>query len=252
MDARGTAIVTGGASGIGLATVRHLLEEGWDAVVADADADALELVPGTLGELAPRARLVETDVTDDRSVDALMTQAWSCPAAPTGLVNCAGVLHVAPLIETRTADFRRVLEVNLLGIFLTCREFAGRLVAEGRGGAIVNIASVSAYRSAPHRGAYAASKGGVTALTRSLALELATSGIRANCIAPGTTETPMTQASHTAETRELMMRLIPMRRYAQPSELAAAIALLLGPSASFVTGQTLAVDGGQLASASWE
>jgi NAD(P)-dependent dehydrogenase (short-subunit alcohol dehydrogenase family) len=251
LDASGTAIVTGGASGIGLATVRHLLEEGWDAVVADADSDALDRVPGTLGDLAPRARLVEADVTDDQSVEALMTEAWTSSAAPAGLVNSAGVLHVAPLIETTTADFRRVLEVNLFGMFITCREFARRLVAEGRGGAIVNIASVSAYRSAPHRGAYAASKGAVTALTRSLALELAASGIRANCIAPGTTETPMTQASHTAETRELMMRLIPMRRYAQPSELAAAVAHLLGPAAGFVTGQVLAVDGGQLASASW-
>ena len=252
MDASGSVIVTGGASGIGLATVRHLLEAGRPAVVADVDGAALERVAQTLGDVGPRPLLVETDVTDDASVDTLMARAWSSPHPPDGLVNCAGVLKVAPLVETTTADFRRVLEVNLLGIFLTCRDFARRLVAEGRGGSIVNIASVSAYRSAPDRGAYAASKGGVVALTRSLAVELATRGIRANCIAPGTTETPMTQASHTPATRELMMRLIPMRRYAQPSELAAAIALLLGPGASFVTGQVLAVDGGQLASASWE
>jgi NAD(P)-dependent dehydrogenase (short-subunit alcohol dehydrogenase family) len=145
--------------------------------------------------------------------------------------------------------FRRTLEGNLVGTFATCRVFWPMLAATR--GAAVTIGSVSGLRGSPLRAAYSASKGGVTALTRQLAIELAHDGVRVNCVAPGSTRTPLAERAQ-GSAREAIRRAIPLARYAEPKEIAEVICFLAGPESSFVTGQVWGVDGGQLASAGWQ
>jgi NAD(P)-dependent dehydrogenase (short-subunit alcohol dehydrogenase family) len=153
-----------------------------------------------------------------------------------------------PFLETSTDLLRKTLEVNLVGTFVAGRE-AARRMRERRGGSIVNISSVSGIRGNSGRSAYGASKGGVLTLTKVMAVELAPMGIRVNAIAPGPIETPLVEAMHTQEARSGWMRTVPQRRYARPEELAgAALFLLDDRRSSFVTGQTISVDGGFTAS----
>ena len=239
-----SVIVTGGASGIGLAAVEALLTEGWRVVAADVDAVAVEQARAQLAGHGDRVRVELADISDEAQVVDLVTRTQGEFGPLWGVVNSAGIARDVPALDTSVALFREILDVNLVGTFLVARE-AARVMKENGGGAIVNIASVSGIRGNLGRSAYGASKGGVLVLTQILAVEFAPFNIRVNGIVPGPIETPMVKAMHTAEARAGWMKTVPMRRYAVPSEVSGGIAFLLDETkSSFITGQTLNVDGG--------
>jgi NAD(P)-dependent dehydrogenase (short-subunit alcohol dehydrogenase family) len=244
MTKQGTIFVTGGASGIGLAIVQAVLDEGWQAVVADLEQRNLDQAREILAGSGAHARFERLDVTDEEGVRRAMDECENSFGPLTGLINSAGIGKDVPFLETSTDLLRKMLEVNLVGTFVAGRE-AARRMRERRGGSIVNISSVSGIRGNSGRSAYGASKGGVLTLTKVMAVELAPMGIRVNAIAPGPIETPLVEAMHTQEARSGWMRTVPQRRYARPEELAgAALFLLDDRRSSFVTGQTISVDGG--------
>ena len=194
MTARG-ALVTGGASGIGLAAARRLLTEGWRVAIADHDAAALERAAAELADAGDRVVRLALDVTDEAAVEA------AARIGPLrGVVNSAGIAQDKPFGETSAAEFRRILDVNVVGSFLVARAAVKAMAAAG-GGAIVNLASISGLRGNLGRTAYGASKGGVITLTQVMAVELARDGIRVNAVAPGPVDTAMVRALHVPERR---------------------------------------------------
>jgi NAD(P)-dependent dehydrogenase (short-subunit alcohol dehydrogenase family) len=239
-----TVIVTGGASGIGLAVVEAILAEGWRAVVADLEQRNLDRCRDVLSPSNNRVRFERMNVADE---DEVVRTVAACEAefGPiTGVVNSAGIGRDVPALDTSVDLFRRMLEVNLIGSFIVSREAAKLMQVRGSG-SIVNIASVSGVMGNRGRVAYGASKGGVITMTKVMAVELASVGIRVNAIAPGPIETPLVQEVHTPEVRAAWMTTVPQRRYGSPDEIAgAAIFLLDQRKSSYITGQTICVDGG--------
>jgi NAD(P)-dependent dehydrogenase (short-subunit alcohol dehydrogenase family) len=239
-----TVIVTGGASGIGLAVVEAILAEGWRAVVADLEQRNLDRCRDVLSPSNNRVRFERMNVADE---DEVVRTVAACEAefGPiTGVVNSAGIGRDVPALDTSVDLFRRMLEVNLIGSFIVSREAAKLMRARGSG-SIVHIASVSGVMGNRGRVAYGASKGGVITMTKVMAVELASLGIRVNAIAPGPIETPLVQEVHTPEVRAAWMTTVPQRRYGSPDEIAgAAIFLLDQRKSSYITGQTICVDGG--------
>jgi NAD(P)-dependent dehydrogenase (short-subunit alcohol dehydrogenase family) len=236
------ALVTGAARGIGLATARKFLAEGWRVALLDIQG---ELVRGELAALAkPDETLaLECDVSDATAVAAAIGTLERHFGRLDALVNNAGVAVFAPLLETSEDDWNRVLAVNLTGPFL-CAKAAVSLMREHGGGAIVNITSISAVRASTLRSAYGTSKAGLAHLTKQLAVELASLGIRVNAVAPGPVDTAMAKAVHTPEIRADYHDAIPLNRYGLEEELAEAIFFLSCDRSSYITGQILAVDGG--------
>ena len=236
-----TVLVTGAASGIGYAIVEAVLAAGWRVVVTDLAGPNLERAREALGESGTRFEPV--DVVDEAAVIRAVAAIEAEFGAITGVVNSAGIGRDVPALETGVELFRKILDINLVGSFVVAREAAKAM--RGRGGSIVNIASVSGLRGNEGRVAYGASKGGVITMTQVLAVEFAPLGIRVNAIAPGPIETPLVRDMHTPESRAAWIRAVPQRRYGVPADIAGAAMFLLDPAASgFVTGQTIAVDGG--------
>jgi NAD(P)-dependent dehydrogenase (short-subunit alcohol dehydrogenase family) len=236
------ALVTGAARGIGLATAKRFLAEGWRVALLDIED---KLLQGAVAALENPDRTLA--LCCDVAVGAAVTSAIETLSSRFGrldaLVNNAGVAMFTPLLETIDTDWERVLAVNLTGPFL-CTKAAVPLLREHGGGAVVNITSISGLRASTLRSAYGTSKAGLAHLTKQLAVELASFNIRVNGIAPGPVDTAMAKAVHTADIRADYHDAIPLNRYGLEEELAEAIFFLSSERSSYITGQVLAVDGG--------
>ena len=234
-----TALVTGASAGIGAAIARLLHAEGAFVALGDVDRPRGEALAAELGE---RATYLALDVTDESSWLAAVDGLSGSPSPLTTLVNCAGAALRRPLLETSAAEFRRIVELNLVGTFLGMR-VAGPHLAEG--GSIVNISSLNGVLPTAGLGAYVASKAGVSALTRVAALELAERGIRVNAVCPGSIETAITDSADFADVDwDGYMHSIPLHRRGTADEVARAVVYLASADSSYVTGTNLVVDGG--------
>ncbi|QPC42661.1 SDR family oxidoreductase [Kaustia mangrovi] len=233
-----TALVTGAARGIGLATTKLFLREGWKVAMIDRDAPALEEAAAGLENALP----IVCDVSKPDEVDAAIGEVAGTHGGLDALVNNAGVADFGPIEETDFARWRRVMETNLDGVFLMSQAATPALKASR--GSIVNIASISGLRASTLRVAYGTSKAAVIQLTRQQAAELGEYGIRANCVCPGPVRTKLAMAVHTPEIIAAYHDAIPLNRYGSEDEIAEVIVFLCSPKASYVTGQIVASDGG--------
>ncbi|MBE1284143.1 MAG: SDR family oxidoreductase [Rhodobacteraceae bacterium] len=234
-----TALITGGARGIGLATARELKEMGWRVAILDRDGPELARAAEALGDVLA----IEADVSRPEDVARSVDQITSGFGRLDGLVNNAGVADFGPIRETSFERWRRVMETNLDGPFLMTQAFTDLLAAEG-GGAVVNITSISGLRASTLRVAYGTSKAGLAQLTLQQAAELGELGIRVNAVAPGPVATKLAMAVHSRDIIDAYHDAIPLNRYGSEAEIAAAISFLLSDKASYITGQILAADGG--------
>jgi NAD(P)-dependent dehydrogenase (short-subunit alcohol dehydrogenase family) len=241
-------MITGGGRGIGAATARLLAERGHDLVLGYLqDRDAAEGVRAEAQAAGVRAVTVRADVARDDDLDGLFAAATGIGGL-TGLVNNAGLTaHIGDLADTPVATIEHVVGVNLLGAILCARRAAQVMSTArgGRGGTIINVSSAAATLGSAHEYVhYAAAKAGVDALTLGLAKELADQGVRVNGVAPGLVETAIHSAAGDPDRLTRVVNRVPVGRVGQPNEVAAAIAWLLGPESSYITGATLRVAGG--------
>jgi NAD(P)-dependent dehydrogenase (short-subunit alcohol dehydrogenase family) len=233
------AVVTGADSGIGRATATRLLAEG--ATVFAVDVHHTE--PWSEPD-AGRLRLVELDVADPAAPAQLGARLRAEAGKVDVLANVAGILHIAPFLEVSRDDWDRVLAVNLTGVFFLSQAVAHIMVDAGTAGRIVNVSSVHAVVSEPNAAPYTATKGGLEAMTRTMASELAPHGITVNCVRPGATRTKMSEPIYTDEIVRSLLAKIPLRKIAPPEWVAAAICYLASDEACYTTGACLDVDGG--------
>jgi NAD(P)-dependent dehydrogenase (short-subunit alcohol dehydrogenase family) len=238
------SVVTGAGSGIGAATARVLSQRGDQVVCGDINPQSAEQTARGL----PDAIAIQVDVADPASCDRLVDEALKKFGRIDVMVTCAGIEIQGPSIDYPIDQFRRTLEVNLIGTYLCARAAARSMIDQGDGGSIVMIGSTNSVRASARAAAYCASKGAVLLLGRSLAMEWAEFGIRVNVVAPGVTNTPMSARSlGDPQRRARLMALTPLGRPAEPAEIGQAVAFLSSSGASFMTGAYVPVDGGWLA-----
>jgi NAD(P)-dependent dehydrogenase (short-subunit alcohol dehydrogenase family) len=237
------AVVTGGASGIGLAIVRRLLAEGASVVAGDRSVDALRQLESALGE---RFAGVEIDVRAEADLERLVAMAVDRFGGVHAGFNCAGMAEGTNIVDLPLKAWSRVHDVVLTGVFLAVKHQARQMIAQGGGGAIVNIASVSGVVPAHGAAAYTVAKAGVVMLTQNAALELGDHRIRVNALAPGLVDTPMAASTGNMEPaiQALWLEHTPMGRIGRTDDIAAAAAFLASDEASWISGVNLFVDGG--------
>jgi len=243
-----TAIVLGGTSGIGRALVDGLVEAGADVVASSRRQDQVDATALAIEERGKRTLRLTSDVTDRTSLETLRDAALEAFGKIDILINCAGRTHRRPTLEVDDAEWQGILDTNLTGTLRACQVFGAPMLERGYG-RIVNIASLASFVGLYEVAAYAASKAGVAALTRALAVEWGSRGVLVNAIAPGVFRTQLNQdlLDGTERGREFQLRT-PLARFGRVEELAGAAVFLASDAASFVNGEVLVVDGGFLAS----
>ncbi|HTA64721.1 MAG TPA: glucose 1-dehydrogenase [Xanthomonadaceae bacterium] len=243
-----TALVSGASRGIGEAIARLLGAHGAHVVCTSRKLDACETVAQAIRDAGGSAQAQALHVGDTDAIEALFAVLDAQGRAPDILVNNAAANpYFGPMLEMDLASYEKTVSVNLRGYFWTSVQAAKRMHAKG-GGAIVNIASVNAKRSAANQGIYSTTKAGIVNMTEGMAKEMAVHGIRVNAVLPGLTDTKFASAiTGDAKLMAMMTRMIPLARVAQPSEIAPAVLFLCSSAASYVTGISLPVDGGYLA-----
>lgn len=240
------ALVTGSGSGIGAAVARRLAARGDQVACVDIDPAAARKVAAEIGE--SRSFALEADVSDEMQCEAMVAATVDRFGDLDAVVTCAGIEKGGDSLRFDADTFRRVVDVNLTGSFLTARESARAMVAKGHGGTIVLIGSINSKVVLPGTAAYASSKGGVLLLGQALAVDFAHHEIRVNIVGPGVTDTPMSADSLAhPERRAKLMARTPLNRPAHPDEIAEAVAFLTSDESSFMTGAFIPVDGGWLA-----
>ncbi|MEN3793516.1 SDR family oxidoreductase [Fulvimarina sp. MAC3] len=235
------ALITGAARGIGLATAKRFLGEGWHVALLDIEGETLKDAARAIGG-ADEVMAVTADVADEAEVETAVQAVEQRFGRIDALVNNAGTAVFKPFLETKPAEWQRVLAVNLGGPFLMTQAVAPIMAKTG--GAVVNITSISGARASTLRVAYGTSKAGLNHLTKQQAVELAGLGIRVNAVAPGPVDTAMAKAVHSPEIRKDYHDTIPLERYGLEAELADAIFFLCSERSTYITGQILGVDGG--------
>ena len=240
-----SAIVTGAAKGIGRACAEALAAEGARVAVTDVDLEAAKATAAAIGEAAVP---IGCDVADDASVAAMVQTAIEALGPISVLVNNAGIAIGKDFLDLTVEEFEKVIAVNLTGTFRTTQAVARHMVAEGVKGSIVNMSSINAVVAIPAIAAYCASKGGVAQLTKASALALIDHGIRVNAVGPGSIMTDMMKGVAASEEamRKVMSRT-PIGRVGEPSEIGDVVAFLASDKSSYITGETIYVDGGRLA-----
>lgn len=241
---QGIAVVTGGAQGIGLACAEALTEDGFRCVLVDINAEKVEAAAKELGQ---GAVAYPCDMSDPAAINALFDKIEADIGAVHVLVNNAGIAMPGDFLDYALEDFQKVIDLNLTGTFVASQRVARSMVKNGIEGAIVNMSSINAVVSIPAIPAYCASKGGVMQLTKSMSLALAPHNIRVNAVGPGSIDTEMMAGVNASpEAYARVMSRTPLGRVGSPREIGDVVAFLASPKASYVTGETIYVDGGRL------
>jgi NAD(P)-dependent dehydrogenase (short-subunit alcohol dehydrogenase family) len=246
-----TAVITGAAQGLGRVTAETLAEAGFAVMLLDLQP--LDAIVTELRAKGHTAHGLSGDIADEAFVQQAAAEVALTMGSAEALVNNAGISQIIPAEQLTAAQWRRVMDVNLLGPFLLCREFGRQMLAKGRG-SIINVASVAGLGAVAHRSAYNASKHGLIGLTRTLAAEWGGRGVRVNAVCPGWIKTEMDvadQGSGNYSDSDIIDR-VPMARFAYPGDVAAAINFLASEHSAFINGVSLPVDGGWSSDLGWE
>jgi NAD(P)-dependent dehydrogenase (short-subunit alcohol dehydrogenase family) len=246
-DVRGrVALVTGASSGLGENFARRLATEGCTVAVAARRTDRLQKLVGEISSAGGKAHAFALDVADPASVDACLGEIVKSLGAPDIVVNNAGIAQTKAALELSESDWRDVMNTNLDGAWRVAQASAKAMVAAGKGGSIVNIASVLGLRVATHLIAYATAKAALVQMTKALALEWARYRIRVNAIAPGYVETEINSGLFATEAGQAMVKRVPQRRIGKPEDLDGALLLLASDAGAYMTGSIVVVDGGHV------
>ncbi|HWZ20309.1 MAG TPA: SDR family oxidoreductase [Ktedonobacteraceae bacterium] len=241
------AIITGGGSGFGEVTARLFASEGAEVMLADINGEAAAAVAESINKEGGRAVWVKTDVSSATSVEAMVQSTLSAFEHIDILFNNAGIESFGTVIESDEATWDRTFAVHVRGAYLCSKYAVPAMISSGQGGVVINVSSVAGLVGLQHMSAYSAAKGAIISLTRSMAADFAQHGIRVNCIAPGTSMTPLGQRLIENDTPERLAQRLsryPLGRFGQPAEIARSVLFLASEDSSYATGMCLVIDGG--------